>query len=327
MKAIICDRAGGPDVMRMAEVADPVPAPGEGLVRIRATAVNRADILQREGNYPPPEGVSPILGLEAAGEVVAVPTAAAHDLRVGERVMCLLAGGGYAEFVAVPVGHVMRIPDRLSFAEAAAIPEAFLTAHLALIRLGNAGSGDIVLVHAVASGVGTAAAQICAAIGARCIGTSRGPVRAHAADRWGATPVAVRDGSFAPAVRDLTDGHGADVILDLVGAAYWQQNVASLARHGRIVLTGLVGGRRAEVDLGDLFPLQATVIASTLRGRTGPEKTEIVSEFTRWGLPLFDTGVLTPVVDRVLPLDRAADAHRHVAADAAVGKVILWVSG
>ncbi len=307
----------------MSEVPDPVPGPGEIVVRVRGTAVNRADLLQRRGRYPPPPGVSEILGLEAVGEVAEIPDGTATPRRVGDRVMCLVGGGGYAEYVAVPASNTIPVPDGMGWPAAAAIPEAFITAFHGLVRLGRLGPGDTALVHSIASGVGTAAAQVCQAVGAQCIGTSRSAARAGAGAPWGAIGLHVCDGDFAPRVREMTGGYGADVILDLVGAPYLDGNVAALARGGRLVLTGLVGGRRAAIDLGALLPLQATILASTLRGRTTPEKADAMSEVAQWALPRFATGALTPVVHAVLPLDSAADAHRIVEADAAVGKVVL----
>lgn len=323
MLAVTCDVPGGPDALTVREVPDPAPAPGEVLVRVHATAVNRADLLQRSGRYPPPPGASSILGLEAVGEVIDTSRAPGHAVQPGDRVMCLVPGGGNAELVAVPASNCIPAPDGMPWEQAAAIPEVFITAFQGLVRLGHLTTGEVALVHSIASGVGTAAAQICRALGARCIGTSRSPDRAGAGAPWGAEALAVGDAGFADAVRDLTDGHGADVILDLVGAKYLAGNVACLARGGRIILTGLVGGRRAELDMGALLPLQATIVASTLRGRTTDEKAEIMSDFAAWALPLFASGALEPVVHAVLPIDQAAEAHRIVEADEAVGKVVL----
>lgn len=291
---------------------------------MRATAVNRADLMQREGHYPPPPGASEILGLECAGEVVAVGDGV-RGVQIGTAVMALLSGGGYAELVAVPAGHVMPVPSGMSWDDAAAIPEVFLTASLTLRMLGHLDADEVALIHSAASGVGTAAIQIARELGAHPIATSRTEDRLALAEELGAETIVVRDGQFADEVHARTAGRGADVILDLVGAAYWQQNVASLARGGRIILTGLVGGRHAEVDLGALLSLQATVIGSTLRGRTADEKTAIVTAFAEWGLPRLATGVLRPIVHDVLSLTDIAEAHRIVGADRAVGKVIVRV--
>ena len=323
MKAILFEAPGGPEVLHLADAPEPVPGPGEVLVRVHATAVNRADLMQRAGHYPPPPGASSILGLECAGEVVDIPAHTVTDLVPGDRVMCLLGGGGYAELVAVPVGQAMRVPANLDWCQAAAIPEVFLTAWVALVTLGNGAPGEVALVHSIASGVGTAAAQICAALGMRCIGTSRSPDRANAGAAWGAEGVVVGTDGFSGAVRAMTDGHGADVIVDLVGAKYLADNIACLARLGRIILTGLVGGRKAEADLGALLALQGRLIGTTLRGRTTEEKAGIVAAFADWALPRFADGRLVPVIHEVLPLTDAAEAHRMVGADRAVGKVVL----
>ena len=326
MRAITFSAPGDADVLHLAEVADPVPAPGEVLVAVRATAVNRADLLQRRGLYPPPPGASHILGLEAVGEVAAIPDSTATSLRVGDRIMCLVGGGSYADMLAVPADNTMPVPADMSWTDAAAIPEVFLTAYQGLIRLGGLTAGDTALVHSIASGVGMAAAQICRAVGADCIGTSRTAARANAAGRFGARALYVPNAVFADAVREATDGRGADVVLDLVGAKYLDENIRCLARQGRLVLTGFVGGRRAELDMGALLSVQGTILASSLRGRTTAEKAEIMGDFEAWGLPLFESGRLEPVVHAVMPLSDAAEAHALLERDEAVGKVILEVT-
>jgi putative PIG3 family NAD(P)H quinone oxidoreductase len=325
MKAIVFDTPGDESVLKLGDAPPPALGPDDVRIAVRATAVNRADLLQRQGMYPPPPGASPILGLECAGEISEVGSNV-RGWTVGERAMALLAGGGYAAEAVVHAGSVMRVPAALSDAEAGAVPEVFLTAFLNIFMLGEPPAGGSVLVHGGGSGVGTAAISLCKAAGLRVLVTAGSAEKcerclAHGAD----VAINYRDGDFVDAVRAATGGAGVNVVLDAIGAKYLESNLNALALEGRLVLIGLMGGTRSEIDLAGLMLKRVQVIGSTLRTRSHAEKAAIVTAFTdRFGTALA-AGTLRPVLDRVLPLAQAGEAHRIMKASEHFGKIGLRV--
>ncbi len=325
MKAVVVVRPGGPEQLELHEVPDPQPGPGEVVIAIEATALNRADIGQREGNYPPPPGAPPYPGLECAGVIARVGEGVTR-WRPGQRVMALLGGGGYAEQVVVPQETVMEVPDSLSLREAAAIPEAWLTAYSNMIEIGRLAAGERVLIHAGASGVGTAAIQLAKRRGAFVFSTASAGKVAQV-ERLGAD-VVIDYGryNFAERIAELTGGAGVDLIVDFIGAAYWHDNLRALAPWGRLVLVGLLGGAKTDVNLGLFLAKKLTVSGSTLRDRTVEQKGRLVEAFTREVLPGFADGTFAPVIDpRSFTLEQIADAHRYMESNQNVGKVIVTV--
>lgn len=304
------------------EVPEPQLREGDLLVGVRAAGVNRADLLQRIGKYPPPPGEPDTIGLEIAGEVLE----AAGAWKRGDKVMALLAGGGYAEKARVPAAQAMRIPERLSFEEAAAIPEAFLTAWLNLSMLGGLSQGQVVVVHAAASGVGSAGVQLCRGI-AKVILATASPAKHDACRALGATHVLARDqvpARLAEAVQEAA-GRGADLIFDMVGASYLEANVKALGFHGRLCCISTMGGARGTLDLSALLHKRLTVMGSTLRTRSAAQKAKLVRDFTEKALPRFSSGELKPVLARTFPLAQAQAAHDALERNEVVGKVVLVV--
>ena len=325
MRAIVFDQPGDESVLHLGDVPSPPLGPGEIRLRVRATAVNRADLLQRQGLYPPPPGASTVLGLECAGRVVEVGESVS-GWGIGDRAMALLPGGGYAEEVVVHAASAMRVPETLSDEEAGAFPEVFLTAFLNIFLIGAPAPGGRVLVHGGGSGVGTAAIALCKEAGHPVIVTAGSAEKCARCRELGAdVAVNYRDTDFAQVVRDATGGRGVDVVLDSIGARYLAPNVASLAPGGALVLIGLMGGARGEIDLAALMLKRARVVGSTLRTRPIEEKATIVRAFeTRFGEAL-RTGRLRPVIDRVFRLGEAAEAHRLVQSSVHFGKVVLRI--
>lgn len=325
MKAIVFDNPGGEDVLKLGEVAPPTLGPAEIRIRVRATAVNRADLLQRQGMYPPPPGASSLLGLECAGEVIEVGSDV-DDWSAGDRAMALLAGGGYAEEAVVHHGSAMPVPASMGFEEAGALPEVFLTAFLNLFLLGQARRNGWALVHGGGSGVGTAAIQLLKEGGLQSIVTAGSSEKCDRCVALGAThAINYRDGDFAATVRTLTDGRGVDVVLDHVGGKYLAGNLEALAVDGRLVIIGLIGGAKAEINLAALLIKRMQVIGSTLRTRSVEDKASLVDSFWSMFGEAIEAGRIKPVVDRVLPLAQAGEAHRVVQASEHFGKVVLRV--
>ena len=325
MRAVTLPSYGGPEVLTIAEVPDPVAGPGEVLVEVVATAINRADLLQRMGFYHPPPGAVPYPGLECSGAIIALGTGVT-GWSVGDEVCALLSGGGYAEQVAVPVGQLLPVPRGVSLVEAAALPEVACTVWSNVFQLAALQPGEVLLVHGGTSGIGTHAIQLAKHFGARVLCTVGSAAKATRAEELGATKALLyKEVDFVKQVRALTGGHGADVVLDNMGAAYLSRNVDVLATGGRLVVIGLQGGAKAELDLGALLVKRAAVHATSLRSRPAEQKAAIVAAVLAGVWPAVETGEIRPIVDRVLPLDRVADAHRLLEASSHIGKVLLQV--
>jgi putative PIG3 family NAD(P)H quinone oxidoreductase len=307
------------------EAADLVPSPAEILIDVKATAINRADLMQRKGLYPPPPGAPETMGLECAGIVMAVGRDVTHH-QVGDRVCALLAGGGYAEQAVVDQGSALKIPDNLDFEQAAAIPEVFATAWLNLFIEAALQPGERVVLHAGASGVGTAAIQLCHAFGSESFVTAGSASKIEACLKLGAKGGHNRrDGGFIDALRALWP-QGADVILDPVGASYLAENLEALTLNGRLVLIGLMGGSRSEIDLAKLMMKRLRVVGSTLRARPLEEKASIMAELSQYVWPKISQGEVVPIIQQVFPIQSASAAHELMASDVTIGKVVLKVS-
>jgi len=332
MRAVVLTEFGGPEVLRLTEVPVPVPAADELLVRVHATALNRADLLQRRGFYPNPfPGDYDIPGMEFAGEVVSAaaspsaPARRAARFKPGDHVMGIVSGGAYAEYLTIPAAQAMRTPRGMSLADAAAIPEVFITAWDALVLQGGLQPGQTALVHAGASGVGTAAIQICRAMGARIIVTCSSN-KVQACRNLGAHLVVdyTKD-DFAKSVAEFTDGRGVEVVLDVIGGDYTVRNVVCLARKGRIIQVGTMAGPSATFNVASLMPKRASIIGTVLRPRPKEEKIAVSQAFAEALLPDFDAGVLKPVIDKRFTLDQIVQAHEHMEANANVGKIVVEV--
>ena len=322
MRAVLIPEFGGPEVLGLDSVPDPKPSPREVVVRVHASGINRADTLQRRGLYPPPPGASEVPGLEFAGVVDEVGDAVTRWCR-GDRVMGIVAGGGYAERVVVDERVAVAVPAGMDMTAAGAIPEVYMTAYDAVFLQAGLRRGETLLIHAVGSGVGTAALQLARRAGAHTIGTSRTASKLERAAAMGLELGVPGGEAWDEAVMDATGGRGADVILDLVGAPYLARNQAAIALGGRHVVVGVPGGIRASLDLRLLMARRARIFGTVLRARSVEEKADLAREFTESVLPGFADGALEPAMDRVFPAARAADAHRRMEANENFGKIVI----
>jgi putative PIG3 family NAD(P)H quinone oxidoreductase len=323
MRAVIITHPGGPEVLHLEEVPDPVPGPGEVLVGVTAAGLNRADVLQRQGNYPPPPGSPPYPGMECSGRIIELGPEVT-GWQVGDEVCALLGGGAYAEKVAVPQGQLLPVPDGVSLADAAALPEATCTIQGTVYQMAHLAPGETFLVHGGAGGIGTFAIQIANAEGCTVACTAGSPEKLARCRELGADlAISYRDEDFTAAVLEFTGWHGADVILDIMGASYLARNLDALATWGRLVGIATRGGSRAEVDLGLLMLKRATIVAATLRTRTVAEKAEVVAATREHIWPLISAGKVVPVIHAVLPMSEAAEAHRMLDDGSHIGKILL----
>ncbi|MEU1818077.1 NAD(P)H-quinone oxidoreductase [Streptomyces roseifaciens] len=325
MYAITIPEPGGPEALVWTEVPDPVPGEGEVLVEVVASAVNRADVVQRQGFYDPPPGASSYPGLECSGRIAALGPGVS-GWAVGDEVCALLAGGGYAQKVCVPAGQLLPVPDGMDLVTAACLPEVTATVWSNVFMVAHLRPGETFLVHGGGSGIGTMAVQLAKAVGARVAVTAGSEDKLEACRELGADIlIDYREQDFVEELHKVTGGVGADVILDIVGAKYLERNVNALAVNGRLVIIGLQGGRTAELDLAALLTKRAAVMGTSLRGRPLAEKTAIIAAVREHVWPLIAGGRVRPVVDRTMPMAEAAEAHRVMERSAHVGKILLTV--
>ena len=323
MHAITIPEPGGPDALVWAEVPDPVLSEGEVLVEVAASAVNRADLLQRQGFYDPPPGASRYPGLECSGRIVALG-AGVHGWAVGDEVCALLSGGGYAQKVVVPAGQLLPVPDGVDLVTAAALPEVVSTVWSNVFMIAHLRPGETLLVHGGASGIGTMAIQLAKAIGARVAVTAGGPEKlARCAELGADILIDYREQDFVQELRKATDGAGADVILDIIGAKYLDQNVKALATSGRLAIIGLQGGVKGELNLNALLRKRAAITATSLRARPLGEKAAIVAAVREHVWPMIAAGRVRPVVDRVFPMEQASEGHKALDEGSHIGKILL----
>ncbi len=326
MKAIIRTGDGGPEVLQLAEVPSPTPTATQLLVDVHATALNRADTIQRRGGYPPPPGESDIIGLEIAGTVSAMGDAVESGISEGDRVFGLVGGGGYAEQAVIDYRMAMPIPDGWSFEQAAAVPEVFFTANENIFTLGKLSAGETILIHAGGSGVGSAGVQISRHAGATVFVTAGTQEKINGCKELGATDgINYKTTDFVTEIQRLTDGQGVDVVLDFIGAPYFERNLSILKTKGRLLQVGLIGGSATEINLNTLMRNRLQIIGSVMRPQSIDEKIAITQRFVERWLPALKSGVLQPVIDTVFPLVQAAQAHEYMEANHNFGKILLKV--
>ncbi len=327
MHAIIYNNTGGPEVLTLADIPTPSPGPEQLLVRVQAAALNRADLLQRRGKYSPPAGESTILGLEIAGEITALGSQVTHH-KIGDRICGLVGGGAYAEYCLIDHKVAMPIPSNLSYIEAAAIPEAFLTASEALFTLGDLQTGENILIHAGGSGVGTAAIQLAQQVQAQIYATVGSNEKKTKLDitLHPAAIINYKEENFAEQLKQLTQNKGVNVIIDFIGASYFAENLQSLSMQGRLVCVGLMGGTTAEINLERVLRQRLQIKGLIMRARSIAEKRVMTQHFIHRWLPLFASGKLKPIIDSVFPLQEAQAAHRQMESNTSFGKIILTLA-
>ncbi|MFJ3959032.1 NAD(P)H-quinone oxidoreductase [Arthrobacter sp. NPDC090010] len=325
MRAVQISEPGGPEVLHLNEVPDPVPGPGDVLIDVVAAGLNRADVQQRRGHYPPPPGASELPGLEVSGRISGFGPGVTKPFSVGDKVVALLSGGGYAEKVAVPAGQVLRVPEGVDLVTAAGLPEVAATVYSNLYMTAGLQPGETVLVHGATGGIGTFAIQLAKALGSTVATTAGSAEKVATARGFLGADVAIdyTRQEFPQALREANGGRGADVILDVVGAKYLTQNIEALNTHGRLVVIGLQGGAKGELDLGQLLTKRAAVIGTTLRARPVEEKTAIMDAVRDVVWPLLVDGSVRPLVAKTFPLAEVAEAHRYFDSGQHTGKVLL----
>lgn len=328
MKAVLMDGFGGLEVLKVGEIDKPAPKEGEVLVKVVATSINRPDLVQREGKYPPPPGDSEILGLEVAGTIDELG-AGVDGWKVGDRVITLVGGGGYAEYAVAYASHLMRIPDSMNFEEAACICESYITAFLNVFMIGDFQDGQTAILHGGGGGVNTAAIQLCKALtpNSKLIVTAH-PTKMDRVSKLGADLVInyLENPDFSEIVKEFTGKSGADLILDHVGAKYLAPNMKSLAYKGKLVIIGIISGIKAELNLALMMVKRQQIIGSVLRSRPVPEKAEIVAEFTRRVIPKFANRTIVPIIEKAFSIDQVVEAHRMMEEDTHFGKIVLKIS-